>query len=52
MIKEVLDEGFRPRDIEPLRTEGMKSIVEQFMSKPGKLTEMEDLTEEAKQLSL
>lgn len=52
VIKEVLDQGFRPRDIEPLRTAGMKSIIEQFMYKPGKSTEMDEITEEARQLSL
>jgi hypothetical protein len=52
MIKEVLDQGFRPRDIEALRTGGMKSIIEQFMYKPGKSTEMGELTAKAKQLSL
>jgi hypothetical protein len=47
-----LDQGFRPRDIEALRTGGMKSIIEQFMYKPGKATEIGELTEKAKQLSL
>lgn len=52
MIKELLDQGFRPRDINSLRTDGMKSIIEQFMYKPGGNTEMEEITDEAKQLSL
>lgn len=52
MIKEVLDQGFRPRDIEALRSEGIKSIIEQFLYEPGKSIEIGEITEKAKQLSL
>jgi hypothetical protein len=52
MIKDALDQGFRPRDKEALRTDGMKSIIEHFMYKPGKSTEIGEITEKAKQLSL
>jgi hypothetical protein len=30
----------------------MKSIIEQFMYEPGKSTEVDEITEKAKQLSL
>ncbi|KAJ5896413.1 uncharacterized protein N7473_005812 [Penicillium subrubescens] len=52
MIKEVLDQGFRPRDIEALRTSGMKSIIQQFMYEPDNPIEIGEITEKAKQLSL
>ncbi|KAJ6118768.1 SinR repressor/SinI anti-repressor dimerization [Penicillium samsonianum] len=52
LIKEVLDQGLRPRDPIVWKTGGMKSIIEQFMYEPGKSTEVDEITEKAKQLSL
>lgn len=49
MIQEVLDPDFRPRDFEALKSGRMNWIVEQFMYKPGKSTEMGDLTNKAMQ---
>lgn len=52
MIKEVLDQGFRPGDINSLQADGMKSIIQNIIYKPREFTEMEEITEEARQLSL
>lgn len=51
IIKEVLDQSFRPRDIDAFRTHDMKSIFEHFMYKPG--NELDRITEQMEsQLSL
>lgn len=52
MIKEALDQGFRPRGIEAFQPRSMGSIVQQFLYEAGKTAEMDDITENTKQLSL
>lgn len=49
---EALDQGLRPRDPIVWKTGGMKSIIGQFMHDPRKSTEVDEITEKAKQLLL
>ncbi|RMJ21266.1 hypothetical protein PHISP_07869 [Aspergillus sp. HF37] len=51
LIKDALDRGFRPRDIEAFRSRDMGLVIERFLCKPT--TEVDELAEKtATQLSL
>lgn len=53
LIKEALDRGFRPRDIGAFRSREMGLIIEKFLYKPIRTTEIDDIVKKTeKQLSL
>ncbi|OQD75566.1 hypothetical protein PENANT_c148G03786 [Penicillium antarcticum] len=52
LIREALDEGFRPRDIQAFRRHEMSLIVEQFLSRPRKENDTYEVAEQMLSLSL
>lgn len=53
LIKEALNKGLRPCDIGAFRADGMKLIIDQFLQKPCRSTEIDEITKRTRaQLSL
>lgn len=53
LIKDALDRGYRPRDIDAFRPGEIGLIIDQFLCEPSKCSEVNDITEKTRtQLSL
>lgn len=53
LIKDALNRGYRPRDIDAFRPREMGLIIDQFLCETSKCSEVDDITEKTRtQLSL